>query len=204
MDNAQFSKTGGTWTNRVQMIVNGEPAWMTVPIDRAYHGVRTVSEMKIGADTVWRTKMLRTIEHSYRRAPHFAELYPRLESWIGNPTSDLAEYNLSAIREICESLGLRTPIVLGSSLEVDGRATDLLIRMVGAVGGTAYLAGGGAAGYQEDDKFREAGIELIYQEFQHPTYSQLNTTSFQPGQSIVDALMSCGFAGTANLLEGNR
>ena len=204
MDNAQFSKTGGTWTNRVQMIVNGEPAWMTVPIDRAYHGVRTVREMKIGADTVWRTKMLRTIEHSYRRAPHFAELYPRLESWIGNPTSDLAEYNLSAIREICESLGLRTPIVLGSSLELDGRAADLLIRMVGAVGGTAYLAGGGTAGYQEDDKFREAGIELIYQEFQHPTYSQLNTTSFQPGQSIVDALMTCGFEGTANLLEGNR
>jgi hypothetical protein len=204
LDNTQFAKTGGTWTNRVQMVVNGEPAWMTVPIVRAYHGMRTVREMKMSADPVWRTKMLRTIEHSYRRAPHFSDVFPRLEQWIGNPTDELAGYNLAAINDICKSLGLQTPIVLGSALAMEGRATDLLIRMVHAVDGTAYLAGGGTAGYQEDDKFREAGIELIYQEFQHPTYPQLNTSSFQPGLSIVDALMNCGCEGTAALLQGRQ
>lgn len=204
LDNAQFSKTGGTWTNRVQVIVNGRPAWVTVPVVRAYHGVRTVRETEISPDPLWRTKTLRTFELSYRRAPHFAEVYPQLEQWIGNPSSGLAEYNLAAIRAICESLGLPAPIKLGSSLAVESRATELLISMVKAVGGTAYLAGGGAAGYQEDDKFREAGIELIYQEFQHPIYPQLNTSSFQPGLSIVDALMNCGCAGTAALLQVRR
>ena len=200
MDNAQFSKTGGTWTNRVQMMVGGEPAWVTVPIVRAYHGVRTIREMRITADAGWRLKVLRTIEQNYRRAPFFKEVYPLVGGALSNPTVELLEYNLSPIRAICAGLGLQTPIVLGSSLGADGRATDLLISMVKAVGGTSYLAGGGASGYQEDHKFPEAGLELIQQEFQHPIYPQLGSSTFRPGLSIVDALMNCGFERTADLL----
>lgn len=200
MDNAQFSKTGGTWTNRVQMIVNGELAWLTMPIVRAYHGVLPIRDMKLREDSAWRAKLLRTIEQNYRRAPHFKDVFRLLEEAIRNPTPDLAEFNLGAIRALCEALGLDTPMIIGTSLQVEGRATDLLVRMVKAVGGTAYFAGGGAAGYQEDDKFQEAGVKVIYQEFQHPTYPQFNTSDFKAGLSVVDALMNCGFAGTAELL----
>lgn len=201
MDNAQFSKTGGTWTNRVQLTVNEEPAWVTVPIVRNYHGLRLVREMKISADLAWRDKMLRTVELSYRRAPHFKDIFPMLEELIRNPTADLTDFNLAAIRALCAAMGLRTPIVLGSSLNAKERATELLISMVRAVGGTAYLAGGGAAGYQEDSSFHQAGVKLIHQEFQHPTYPQFNTSTFKPGLSIVDALMNCGFEGTRELLK---
>jgi hypothetical protein len=204
MDNAQFSKTGGTWSNRVKMLVNAEPAWVTMPIVRAYHGVRSIREMRVTDDPSWRKKILSTIERSYRRAPHFGAVFPLLEESVRNPTTDLAEYNLGAIRALCAALGLVTPIVLGSTLEVEDRATDLLVRMVKAVGGTAYLAGGGAAGYQEDDKFHEAGIKLIYQEFQHPTYPQFNSVDFKPGLSVVDALMNCGFGGTSELLKAGK
>jgi WbqC-like protein len=200
MDNAQFSKTGGTWSNRVQMIVNGEPAWITVPIVRAYHGLRTVREMRINDQQPWRDKVLRTVEHSYRRAPHFGDVYPVLGELVRHPTSELAEYNLTAIQTLCRALQLDTPLVLGSSLQADGHATDLLISMVRAAGGNAYLAGGGASGYQEDEKFREAGLELAHQLFHHPTYPQLNTDGFKPGLSIVDALMNCGFDGVRDLL----
>jgi hypothetical protein len=160
--------------------------------------------MEIHPDPTWRPKMLRTVEHSYRRAPHFNVVYPWLEGLVNNPTRVLAEFNLSAIRSICAALNLETPIVLGSSLDVEGRATDLLIRMVQAVAGTAYLGGGGTSEYQEDAKFQEAGINLVYQEFQHPTYPQFNASSFQPGLSVVDALMNCGFDHTSELLTRNQ
>jgi hypothetical protein len=186
------------------MIVSGKPGWVTIPIVRAYHGLRTVREMQSSPDPTWRGKVLRTIELSYRRAPYFGEVYPMLEGPLRTDTPGLADYNLAAIHAICDRLGLTTPIVIGSSLAVDGRATDLLIRMVKAVTGTAYLAGGGSREYQEDHKFQEAGINLIYQEFQHPTYPQFNTSVFQPGLSIVDSLMNCGFAGTSELLTGTR
>ena len=203
MDNAQFSKTGGTWTNRVQLMVNKEPAWVTVPIVRAYHGLRSVHEMKINESAPWRAKLLRTIEVNYRPAPHFSEIYPLVSELVDQPSSDLASYNLNAIRTFCGRLHLTTEILLGSSLAAEGRSTDLLLAMVRAVGGTAYLAGGGASGYQEDERFQEAGVELVYQHFQHPTYPQFNTQGFKPGLSIVDALMNCGFDGVRKLLGPN-
>ncbi len=66
-----------------------------------------------------------------------------------------------------------------SDLDVDGRATELLIDIVRAVGGGAYLAGGGAGGYQEDERFAASGIELIRQDFDAPH-----------GLSIIHALLS--------------
>jgi hypothetical protein len=204
MDNAQFSKTGGTWTNRVQLMVNKKPAWMTVPIVRAYHGLRTVREMEINDIQPWRAKLLRTIEMSYGRAPHFSEIAPVVRELIEQPTADLAEYNLTAIRTLCARLQLTTPVVIGSSLAAEGRATDLLVSMVRSVGGTAYLAGGGASSYQDDEHFREQGVELVHQDFLHPLYPQFNSDSFIPGLSIVDALMNCGFEGVHRLLTSAR
>lgn len=202
MDNAQFPKTGGTWTNRVKMMVNKEPAWVTVPVVRSYHGVLTVREMKINERQPWRARLMRTIEMSYGRAPHFAEVAPLLRELVEQPTPDLATYNLTAIHTFCARLDLTTPIVLGSSLATEGQSTDLLISMVRAVGGTRYLAGGGASGYQDDAKFDAMGLELVYQNFQHPRYSQANSATFTPGLSIVDALMNCGFEGVCRLMDG--
>ncbi len=200
MDNAQFSKTGGTWTNRVQLLVSGEPAWITVPIVRDYHGYRTIREMEINDRHPWREKALRTIEQNYRRAPRFEEVYPRVAELVLQPTSDLATYNLTAIQTLCQAFQLTTPLLLGSELKVEGRSNDLLIAMVRAAGGDAYLAGGGASGYQIDETFRAAGIQLVYQDFQHPTYAQFGSREFRPGLSVVDALMNSGFQGVRDLL----
>jgi len=201
MDNAQFPKTGGTWTNRVQMIVNGKSNWVTIPIVRNYHGVRLTKDMKINNSTLWREKCLKTLQMNYARAPFFAQVYTFLEPLVKNPTDSLSEYNIVAIRALAKSVGLgASRIVIGSALSAGGTATDLLIAMTKAVRGTAYLYGGGAAGYQEDEKFSIAGIELIQQNFKHPVYSQRNTIEFIPGLSIVDTLMNLGFDGTGALI----
>lgn len=205
LDDAQFQKTGATWSNRVQLLIAGAPAWITMPIVRAYHGTRTISEMEIDDRSPWRDKLLRTIDLNYRRTPHFGTVYPWLASLVKLQTKSLVEYNLHAIRETLDAIGLTSKtLVLSSGLSVQTRATDRLIELVRAVGGDAYLAGGGAQGYQEDRLFGEAGLELVNQAFQHPVYRQHNSPTFVPGLSIVDGLMNCGFNGMAELLEGER
>ena len=77
-----------------------------------------------------------------------------------------------------------------------------MIAIVHSVGGTAYLAGGQASAYQEDEKFARAGLDLIYQDFQHPCYAQAHSRAFVAGLSIVDALMNCGWQDTRRLLHG--
>jgi hypothetical protein len=204
LDDVQFQKTGATWTNRVQVMVAGAPAWLTVPVVRAFHGTRAISEIEIDDRSPWRDKLLRTVELNYRRAPHFDAVYAWIAPLIKNQVKSLVELNVQAIRAAAAALGLKNVLVLSSSVNVQSRATDRLVELVRAVGGDAYLAGGGAQGYQEDHLFREAGISLVYQEFEHPKYPQHGASQFVPGLSIVDAFMNCGFAGTADLLHQGR
>ncbi len=202
LDSVQFAKTGGTWSNRVQMLVGGQATWLTMPIVRSYHGLRTYREMEIGEDTPWRTKLLKTIQLNYASAPYFKAVFPTIQTTMSNPTRNLADLNDAAIRALCAGLQLDTgKLVRSSTLPVAGQATDLLIAIVRSAGGTAYLAGGQASAYQEDEKFAQAGLELIYQNFQHPVYSQTNSRGFVAGLSIVDALMNCGWEGTRQLLQ---
>jgi hypothetical protein len=204
MDNVQLSKKGGTWSNRVRLLLNGQAAWTTMPIVRSYSGPRDIKDIKIDQSKIWQAKLLKTIEANYRRAPFFEVVFPLISSLLNNPTDCLTTYNLSAITALSTTLGLDTSkLVIGSTLAVHESGTDLLISMVKAVDGTAYLCGGGAEGYQEDDKFGRQGIELIYQHFRHPEYPQVNTSAFIPGLSIIDVLMNCGFERTRELIVGS-
>jgi hypothetical protein len=200
LDSVQFPKKGGTWTNRVRILVNGEPTWLTAPIDRAYHGTRTIREMRLRDDDGrWRETALKTLRSTYGRAPFFDAIQAELEPLLLDRTVELAVYNERAIRRLCELLGLETPVVRSSELAAEGSGTDLLVALVRASGGDAYLAGGGAAGYQEDEKFAAAGIELRHQAYAPPAYPQ-GAHPHVPGLSAVDALMHVGPGDTRALL----
>lgn len=199
LDNVQFPKKGGSWTNRVRLLVSGRPKWVTVPVSRSYHGVRRIDEIEVDDTQPWRRKILETVRTSYARAPHFTEVFSLIESWLSNPTTRIAELNIVAIRDLAQHLGFETKdLVLASELDCSEKATELLICLTTAVHGTTYLCGGGAD-YQDDAAFAAAGLSLRYQDFEHPEYSQTGE-EFHPGLSIVDALMWQGFAGTAELL----
>ena len=45
LDDVQFPKTGGVWSNRVKILIGGEARWSTAPIDRSFTGTRKICEM---------------------------------------------------------------------------------------------------------------------------------------------------------------
>lgn len=201
LDTVQFPKTGGNWGNRVRLLVSGTPRWLTMPVVRDYHGVRTFRETTT-RESAWRDDLLKTLQASYGRAAAFSAMYPILRELIENPTDNLAEYNTAAIRALAEGLGIDPgKMVLASELNADGEATDLLVALVRACGGTAYLCGGGSGGYLEPEKFARAGLGLVYQDFAHPTYPQGKHAPFVSGLSCLDALMHGGWSATSRLLD---
>ena len=202
LDHVQFPRTSkGTYVNRVKLLVGGKPAWATAPIVRARGSVQRIDEVLVDDAQPWREKLLRTIEHNYRRAPAFDETYVVVEEVLRHDTGRLAELNALGVRALARSLDLDdTKLVRSSDLDATGQATDLLIALTRAVGGTAYLAGGLAGlTYQEDEKFAAAGLELVYQDLRHPTYPQPVDPPVH-GLSIVDALLNCGVEGTRELV----
>ncbi len=201
LDDVQFPRTGaGVWTNRVRIVVAGEPQWITVPILRAGRGVQLVNEVRIDDSQPWRKKLLRTIELNYSKAAAFGETFSLVRSLVETDSELLAEYNDRNLRRLAAELGLdESKLVRSSELAVESAGTDLLIAVTRAVGGTVYLSGDGAGGYQDDERFAQAGLELRFQEYEHPEYPQLAPAPV-PGLSIVDALLNCGFDGTRALV----
>lgn len=201
LDDVQFPKKGGSWTNRVKMYIAGEPRWITAPIQRPPHGVVRINRVMFSEDRHWRAKFLKTVESNYASAAFYDETMSLLKPLIMTDEHMLARYNMIVIRAIAQHLGIEhNHCVASSSLGVSGNATELLINLTKCVGGTLYLCGGGAEGYQDDSAFAAAGLRLRYQRFNHPIYLQGDGSIFMPGLSVVDALMHCGCSGVRKML----
>lgn len=203
LDNVQFPKSGaGGWTNRVKVVVSGEVRWLTAPVDRDYHGLRQIREMRFQKDPGWRKKSLKTLELNYRRAPNFDAVMALIGPLLLNPDDNVAAYNEHAIRSISAELGIaQEKIRRASDLPGEGSSNELLISLTRASGGTVYMCGGGADGYQDQATFDRAGMTLAYQRFEHPTYPQHGQKEFHPGLSVIDALANVGTAGLRKLLS---
>jgi len=201
LDNVQFSKTGGTWTNRVKIIVDKEANWITVPIIRSYHGYRLINEIEINDSMTWRKKILAKIESNYKKTKYYNSIFPLLITLFDNKISKLCDFNINILKTLSNLLELPwSKCILASSLPVKTKATDMLIDLTRAVGGTKYLCGGGAEEYQENEKFDQMYLKLMYQNYKEPTYFQYNIADHVYGLSIIDVLMNCGIEDTKKLL----
>lgn len=203
-DNVQFPRQGaGTWCNRVKMMNHGRAQWWTMPIQRSFHGTKLINEITINDTVSWRENSLKLIQENYKKAAHFHAVFSMLQEMMRLSENGLAAFNQGVIKQLLQCLGWESKkVVLASQVDAQGQATDLLISLVKKVGGKAYLSGDGSSGYLEENKFKEAGLELIYQKFQHPVYEQGHHQNFIPGLSILDALFHLGFDGVRKLLNG--
>lgn len=190
LDRVDYPRAGsgsmGSWCNRVRLAVQGQAQWVSCPVLRMPLG-SPIAHARIDDRQPWQTKLLKTLEANYRRAPQYKPTLDFLEPLIRSAETNLADFNIAAIQAIAARLGLSTRFVRQSELAYSGSATDLLVSIVAAAGGNAYLAGGGATGYQQDQLFGEHGQALVPQGFIPAPYG--DEARFLPGLSVVDYLM---------------
>ena len=104
----------------------------------------------------------------------------------------LSEINIVLIKQIREFLGLQEKkIIMASGLVPSEDPTERLIDICQSVGGDTYLSGEAGAEYMNLDRFREGGVNVIFQNFKHPEYPQ-RFGQFQSHLSVVDLLFNCG------------
>ena len=200
LDDVQFPKKGGTWTNRVQILASGAPHWLTAPIQRNYSGFKKINEIEFFNKNNWRQKMLKTIEVNYRHAPFFSDIYSFVEDGLHGEQKNVSTFNSKVIVRAVKKLGFdESKIFWSSRLEHKGAASELLVSLARAVNADTYMYGGGAEGYQDAQVFSNAGIQLKSQDYHQPFYAQHNSTEFFRGLSIIDAVANIGWAKTARL-----
>jgi len=204
LDDVQIQKTRSSWVNRTRILVAGSPRWLTIPINRP-SGVQQIRLTTIHDGADWHRSHRGLLHEAYRKAPHYKVLSDFLDGLYENRTNSLLEFNLSAIHAVLDLLGLSDArkLVMASSFAVDSQGTDRLIGLVKRVGGDSYLCGSGSSGYLEPKKFDEASVSLVWQNFSEVSRSQLGTTKFVAGLSIIDALLTHGPIQTRGFLESS-
>ncbi|WFU18959.1 WbqC family protein [Bradyrhizobium sp. CB3481] len=193
LDDVDYPRSGsggmGSWINRVRLSIQGDAQWVTCPIKRMARG-QSIMAAQIDDGQPWRKKIMRTLQMNYGKAPQYDRTMEFLLPLIESAENNLAAFNISVIHAIAERIGVTTRFVRQSEIRSEGQATERLISLVKAVGGCAYLVGGGAAGYQDDDLIRGAGIDVVYQRFVPECYG--SPDRFLPGLSVIDYLMHDG------------
>lgn len=202
LDDVQFPKSGGgTYINRVRLRIGGKAQWSTAPVDRKFNGVKTIAEMNF-ADERWNRKFVKTYKHAYAKAPYVDQALNILESLGSAGERGVAMFNFRAVSLICEVLGIDiSKFVFSSSLSINSAGGQRLIDIGHSLGCGRYLCGGGASGYQDDVLMAEQGITVVYQNFVHPTYTQVGGVDFLPGLSVLDALANCGAKSVREMLN---
>jgi hypothetical protein len=198
LDNVQFQKTGGVWTNRVKLNISNNSKWFSAPIERSFNGVKMINEMHFSGHLNWREKLIRTIHLNYKKSEYFAFVMPFIEPLIFNNNNNISEYNINSILKISEQLfpGEQT-FYKSSDILCNGSSNHLLCCLVKSVNGKTYLCGGGSGGYINEDFFKNNNINLQMQNYNEPDYKN---KSFN-GLSIIDCLMNNGFKKTAQIIN---
>lgn len=193
LDDVQFVRRGYIHRNRIKTPQG--VSWLTVPTLNKGHYHAPINEIMPAYDEHWTDKHRRTIQHCYGKCQYFDEVCDRIVDPVLHSAADqlmsLADVGTESIIRVFRYLGIKTPMVRSSSIDIDASSTQRLIEIVQRFGGRRYLSGQGARKYMAEEMFETNDIELEYASFEMPTYDQPHGP-FVPGLSILDTLFCCG------------
>lgn len=204
LDNVQFAKR--SWQQRNRVKIAAGLAWLTVPVNVSGRYHQRISEAAV-SDTSFADTHLRTIAHNYAKAPHYKEYYPSFADALrrGASTGRVADLNAILIRYFFDALGIETPLTRASEMGVEGKRSELLANICRAAHAGRYVSALGSAVYLFDEArvFHDAGLEVVFQHYEHPTYFQL-LPPFVAYASAVDLLLNEGPRSLNVIRSGRR
>jgi hypothetical protein len=200
LDTVQYEKHG--WQNRNRVKTAAGPRWLTVPV-HARLGT-PIAEVTIDQRQPWAARHLRAIEEAYAGAAHLARYRPALRELYGRSWTHLAPLAVASATWLARAVGIQAPAHLASALGVTAsNPTGRLVALCRTLGATTYLAGRDGARYMDLRQVEDAGITVLYQDYQHPKYAQLHG-EFVPNLSALDLLLTHGDDTLPVLLTGTH
>lgn len=193
-DDVQYSRKSWHSRNRVKTPAGAD--WLSVPVEHAGGRPVSIQDARIAHGVAWAKRHLGMIQASYRTAPYFNDVYPWLVDLLSFPWDSLRHLNIQLAMTLAGFMGLESPdLVLCSDLEIpmDLDTTARPLRVCQAVGATRFICGPTAKAYINPGAFADAGIELVWHDYQPAEYLQLwPAQGFIPRLSALDALMMLG------------
>jgi len=183
-DSMQYIRKG--YINRNYILFNDKRHLFTLEV-LGVHTETRINEVTVGTIS---PKILRTITHTYKKAPYFEDVYPMIEQILSNNEKNLAKYIGYSMERVAQYLGIDTKFVYLSDLqgETSLRGQDRVLDICKRVNADHYInAIGGQELYDRNDFLKE-GIRLNFLKTGDIEYRQFNN-EFVPNLSIIDIMM---------------
>lgn len=198
LDNAQYKKN--EYQNRNKIRSKNGTFWLTVPVIIKNRFGQKINEVEINNLVDWERKHIESIKQNYNKAKHFLEYKFFIDELYSKKWNKLVDINTFTVLSILKILGIERQIYFELQLNITESKTDRLIEICKKLDADTYLSGIGAREYLEEEKFKNAGIKLVYQEFIHPVYTQVYN-GFEENLSIIDLIFNYGKIGTGTFLS---
>ncbi|MDI9871105.1 WbqC family protein [Flectobacillus roseus] len=186
-DDVNFINRG--WINRNRILVNGKDSLFTIPLKEASQN-KLINEIEVNWDDAWKSKWLKTLEQSYKKAPFFQQVLPIIEQTLGQEKTIFSEIIVENLKLINAYLGITTEIISSSSiyqnteLKAQTRIVDICLQEKA----NHYINPIGGIELYQKEVFEEKGIQLNFIKSKPVQYPQLKN-EFVPWLSILDVLM---------------
>jgi hypothetical protein len=195
MDDLQYEAQN--YQNRQRVKLSDGATWMVVPLERGAQDDLILDKRIDNSGNPkqhWQRRIWLTLETNYRRAPFWAKYADDLHDVFVRRWTHLVELDLHLLDLARRWLRINVPVVRSSSLGLTGTKTDRLIDLCNKVGASSYLSGsGGSQDYLDVERMGRAGIGVVWQYFDHPTYAQrYSDVGFVSHLGFLDLLLNCG------------
>jgi hypothetical protein len=187
-DNIEFSKKG--WVNRNRILVNGQDAYITLPLRKDSDYLDIVDRHLADVWTSERTKLAGRISAAYRKAPYYKEVFPLVEQCLAYNDSNLFRFIFHSIQVVKEYLGIETPLVVSSTIDIDHelKGAQRVLAICQARGADVYVNPIGGLELYDKEQFSQENISLFFLKANDIRYPQFGN-EFIPYLSILDVLM---------------
>jgi hypothetical protein len=187
LDTVQLEKNSYSYRNKIKTPQGS--AWLTIPLKMKGHTSSVIKDVLIDNSQQWKKKHLKNIFFNYKKSPFFDELYPKIERLYQQDFDLFSDLAYQHLLFWLSELHIETKIIKSSSLDINSKKSDLILDLCSEFDADKYISGALGSGYLDEGDFKKKDIEVEYQNYQHPQYTQLHG-DFLPNMSVVDFCMN--------------
>lgn len=126
---------------------------------------RTICDTYISKEIDWKNTFLKTVHHSYSKAPYFNDIYPILKSVIEKQNFSIASLSASLIKEICDYLDLKMEFFSTSDSFTSSKylpAVERLAHITRELDSNHYINSEGGKDLYHKPQFTNLGLKLHF------------------------------------------
>ena len=190
-DDVQFEKN--SYNNRNKIKIAQGDCWLTIPIiTRGKSKEILIINAQIVNKQNWAKKHLKTIQANYSKSNYYRDYIYFFEDAYSKTWNTLFDLNMHFLKWLLEELKIDTEVVISSHLkEKKGKKDKLVLDICKSLDADIYISGTLGKDYLDLNEFKKEGIYVYFQDYKHPSYSQL-WGDFIPYLSVIDLLFNHG------------